>query len=298
MSEGFDLTAYLKSGKDTVEEALGDILPASDADPESLHSAMRYSLMADGKRIRPILTLATADVLGIPRQDVLPIACALEMIHVFSLIHDDLPAMDDDDLRRGQPTNHKVYGEAVAILAGDGLLAQAFVPLTNLDHGKYGAVAVLRVIRLIAESAGTPGMIGGQVIDLECEGKCIALARLQTLHRKKTGALICAAVTAPAVLRDCDSAILARLSAYGDAIGLAFQIADDILDIEGGSEIGKDIGSDVTKRKSTYPSLLGLDGAKRECARVMESALTALEGFSDKADPLRALARFIVERKK
>jgi geranylgeranyl diphosphate synthase type II len=167
-----------------------------------------------------------------------------------------------------------------------------------LDAGKYGAGGVLRVIRLIAEATAASGMIGGQVIDLESEGQNIPLARLQKLHRMKTGALIRASVTAPAVLKNCDAEILNRLTVYGDSVGLAFQIADDILDIEGGAEIGKDIGSDTQKGKSTYPALLGMDGAKREKARVMAAALDALAGFSDKADPLRELARFIVERRK
>jgi geranylgeranyl diphosphate synthase type II len=220
------------------------------------------------------------------------------MIHVFSLIHDDLPAMDNDNLRRGQPTNHKVYGDAVAILTGDGLLAQAFLPLTTLDLTQFAAQNVLSLIRLIAESTGTPGMIGGQVMDVESEGKSISLDRLKTLHRMKTGALLKAAVVGPAILSGADAKIKTALENYGDAIGLAFQIADDILDIEGGVEIGKDVGSDVARGKSTYPALMGMDGAKRELICTLETALEALSIFDHRAEPLRAIARYIVERKK
>lgn len=295
----FDLKSYLAERKAKVEDALKSRwMPAKTVDPAVLHEAMHYSLFADGKRIRPILTLAAGELLGLKDDDVMPIAAALEMIHVFSLIHDDLPAMDDDDLRRGQPTNHKVYGEAMAILAGDGLLAEAFVPLTSFDLGKFAAQNVLSLIRLIAEATGTSGMIGGQVIDMESEGKAISLDRLRTLHRMKTGALIKAAIVGPAVLSGADAKTKTALADYGDAIGLAFQIADDILDIEGGAEIGKDVGSDVARGKSTYPSLMGMAGAKAERTRALEAALTALSVFDHKAEPLRAIANYIVARKK
>jgi geranylgeranyl diphosphate synthase type II len=294
----FEIKSYFAQKKKIVEEALSRWMPEKAADPARLHESMYYSLFADGKRVRPILTLAAAEVAGLAQDDVLPLAAALEMIHVFSLIHDDLPAMDDDDLRRGQPTNHKVYGDAVAILAGDALLAQAFVPLCGLNAKKFGAANVLAVIRMIAEATGSPGMIGGQFIDLESEGKKVPLERLKTLHRMKTGALIRAAVVAPAVLAGTEDAVMKGLEEYGDAIGLAFQIADDILDIEGGAEIGKDVGSDVENGKSTYPALMGLDGAKKERSRMMDKAFGALAEFDSKADALRAIARFIVERKK
>lgn len=297
-SSNFNLATYLADRKARAEAAMRQFMPERTRDPANLHDAMHYSLFADGKRVRPILVLATAEALGVAEADVLPIAAAMEMIHVFSLVHDDLPAMDDDDLRRGQPTNHKVYGEAVAILAGDALLAQAFVPLSALNAAKYGAPHVLAVIRLFADATGAAGMIGGQIIDLESEGKKIPLERLVTLHRMKTGALIRASVLAPAVLSGASDGIREKLAAYGDAIGLAFQIADDILDIEGGAAIGKDVGSDIEKGKSTYPALLGMDGAKRERTRMLEAALAALEDFDERAAPLRELAKFIVERKK
>lgn len=294
----FDLKDYLKEKKEYFEKRLHNFIIEKSSDPNVLSESMHYSLFADGKRIRPILVLATAEALEIPVDDVIPIAASLEMIHVFSLIHDDLPAMDDDDLRRGQPTNHKVYGDAIAILAGDALLAEAFVPLCQLDSQKYSAEKILQVILHLAKATGHAGMIGGQVIDIESEGKKIKLERLKTLHRKKTGALIKASVMAPAILAGVSDEKQRLLADYAESIGLAFQIADDILDIEGGEELGKDIGSDIEKGKSTYPALLGLEGAKSEAARTLEQALLALNSFDEKADPLRVLARYIVERKK
>lgn len=295
----FDLQSYLKDKQSQFDDVVAARwFPKELPDPEKLYESMRYSLFAPGKRIRPILTLASAEAQGIPAEDVWPMAASLEMIHVFSLIHDDLPCMDDDDLRRGQPTNHKVYGEAVAVLAGDALLAQAFVPIMDLNREKYGADAVFKVLGLICEAGGAPGMIGGQIIDLESEGQQIPLQRLQTLHKMKTGALIRAAVLGPAILASASAETQERLENYAHAIGLAFQIADDILDIEGGEEIGKDVGSDVERGKSTYPSLLGLDGAKAERTKMYDLALSALSEFGDGAEPLRAIARYIVERKK
>lgn len=294
----FEIKNYLSQKKKIIEAALSRWMPPESQDPPSLHACMRYSLFSDGKRIRPILVLASAQVMGLADDDVMPIAAAFEMIHVFSLIHDDLPSMDDDDLRRGQPTNHKVHGEAMAILAGDALLAQAFVPLCELNAKKFGAANVLAVIRMIAEATGAAGMIGGQVIDLESEDKKIKLERLKTLHSMKTGALIKAAIMAPAALAGADEGVRRRLEEYGDTVGLAFQIADDILDIEGGEAIGKDVGSDLAKGKSTYPALMGLDGAKKERSRMMDKAFRSLAEFDSKADALRAIARFIVERKK
>lgn len=294
----FDLGLYLDRCRLFVEEGLTSHLPPETNDPVNLQKAIRYSLFAPGKRVRPALVFASADALGLLWKDVLPIAVALEMVHVFSLIHDDLPAMDDDDLRRGQPTNHKVFGEAMAILAGDALLAQAFVPLTQLDQNRFSGSHILKVIREMAHATGVAGMIGGQVIDMESEGKSIGLDRLKVLHRLKTGALIRFAVLAPALLSGQDQNTLAALDDYAQNAGLAFQIADDILDVEGGAEIGKDVGSDARRGKSTYPALLGMAGAKAERERVFGCALKALEVMGDKAAALRAIARFIVERHK
>lgn len=295
----FNLEKYFAEKKSLIDQALQTrwVLP-KDTDPTSLHQSMQYSLFAPGKRIRPILVMASAETLGIPVEDVLPIAACLEMIHVFSLVHDDLPAMDDDDLRRGQPTNHKVFGEAIAILSGDALLADAFIPLTELNTDKYQPKNILKLIQEIAKATSTQGMIAGQVIDLESEGKKITLERLKKLHRHKTGALIRIAVEAPAVLTGASPETLARLTAYGNAIGLAFQIADDILDIEGGEELGKDIGSDIAKGKSTYPSLMGIDNAKKEAQKALDNALEALTQFGEKATTLKQIAHFIVSRKK
>lgn len=298
MTMPFDLNSYFKEKIALVDDNLKRWMPAKNEDPATVHESMHYSLMAPGKRIRPILVLASANTLGLSEEDVLPLAVSLEMIHVFSLIHDDLPAMDDDDLRRGQPTNHKVYGDAIAILAGDALLAQAFIPLTQCNVKKFRAENILAVIKLIAEATGTPGMIGGQVIDIESEGKQISLDRLKKLHRLKTGALIRAAVLAPAILSGVSETQIKALTSYGEKIGLAFQIADDILDIEGGADLGKDIGSDIANGKSTYPALLGLDGAKKAAEEALNTALTSLNLFGDKADVLRHIAKFVVERKK
>lgn len=295
----FNLEKYFLEKKSLIDNALQTrwVLP-KDTDPESLHKSMQYSLFAPGKRIRPILVMASAETLGIPVEDVLPIAACLEMIHVFSLVHDDLPAMDDDDLRRGQPTNHKVFGEAMAILAGDALLADAFIPLTELNSDKYSPKNILKLIQEIAKATSTHGMIAGQVIDLESEGKKITLERLKKLHRHKTGALIRIAVESPAILTGASTETLAQLTAYGNAIGLAFQIADDILDIEGGEELGKDIGSDIAKGKSTYPSLMGIDNAKKEAQKALNTALESLAQFGDKSLVLQQIAHFIVTRKK
>lgn len=294
----FDLNLYLDRCRHFVEEGLTSHLPPETSDPVNLQKAIRYSLFAPGKRVRPALVFASADALGLEWNDVLPIAVALEMVHVFSLIHDDLPAMDDDDLRRGQPTNHKVFGEAMAILAGDALLAQAFVPLTELNQNRFSGDAIINVIRELAHATGVAGMIGGQVIDMESEGKNIDLDRLKVLHRLKTGALIRFAVVAPALLSGQNQNTLTALDAYAQNAGLAFQIADDILDVEGGAEIGKDVGSDARRGKSTYPAILGMEAAKMERARVFECALKALESLGDKTVALKAIARFIVERRK
>jgi len=293
----FELADYFKEKKQLIDSYLKECIPSENTDPEALFKSMHYSLLAPGKRIRPVLVLASANCLGMNEKEVLPIACALEMIHVFSLIHDDLPAMDDDDLRRNQPTNHKVFGEANAILAGDALLSHAFSVLTKLDSAKYEASSRITLINEFSQLTGVAGMISGQIIDLESENTSISLERLKTLHRHKTGALIRLSVTAPAILNGESKDIISNLNSYGDAIGLAFQIADDILDIEGGENIGKDVGSDVENNKATYPSLLGLEGAKTEAANTLEQALTALSPFGEKADTLKKIAHFIVERK-
>ena len=230
----------------------------------------------------------------------MPAACAMEMIHTYSLIHDDLPAMDDDDFRRGNPTNHKVFGEAIAILAGDALLTEAFKLISDpRNAGNSDPAAQLAVIREIATCAGSYGMVGGQVVDMESEGnREIDLATVQYIHTHKTGALIKAAVKSGAILGGADEKQLAAITRYGEAAGLAFQIADDILDIEGTTEeIGKDAGSDEARGKATYPAVMGLSAAKEEAQAMMDEALRALDIFGVEAEPLREIAKYIVKRK-
>jgi geranylgeranyl diphosphate synthase, type II len=294
-----DLPAYLHEQSALVDRALDQYLPQETELPFSLHGAMRYSVFAGGKRIRPILLLAACTAVGGTVHDALPVACAMEMIHTYSLIHDDLPAMDNDDFRRGRPTCHKAYGEAIAILAGDALLTEAFVLMTHADFlsrmptGRIGAV-----LHEIAYCAGTHGMVGGQVVDMESEGKSdVDLPTVQYIHTHKTGALIKASIKAGALIGGASDDQLAALIRYGETIGLAFQIADDILDIEGTTEqIGKDAGSDQARGKATYPAVMGLTAAKERAQELMEMGLEALLSFGPEAEPLRAIARYVVQR--
>jgi geranylgeranyl diphosphate synthase type II len=295
-----DLKHYLKERCKLVDEALEKLLPPGDDLPVSLHRSMRYSVFAGGKRIRPILMLAACEAVGGDKDSAMPAACAMEMIHTYSLIHDDLPAMDDDDFRRGNPTNHKVFGEAIAILAGDALLTQAFIAMSDPAlAGKVPPAALVAVINEIGRCAGSFGMVGGQVVDMESEGKSdIDLPTVQYIHTHKTGALIKASVKAGALLGGADDAELAALTSYGEVVGLAFQIADDILDIEGTTEqIGKDAGSDEARGKATYPALVGLSESKKRAGELVGMALDVLAGFDGKAEPLREIARYIVARK-
>lgn len=295
-----DLKSYLKERCALVDEALERYLPGETDLPFSLHRAMRYSVFAGGKRIRPVLMLAACEAVGGTPDLALPAACAMEMIHTYSLIHDDLPAMDDDDFRRGRPTNHKVFGEAVAILAGDALLTEAFILMSSPDYAaRVGAARLLPVIHEIGLCAGSRGMVGGQVVDMESEGKKdIDLATVQYIHTHKTGALMKASVKAGAILGGAEGDLLTAMTRYGEAIGLAFQIADDILDIEGTTEeIGKDAGSDQARGKATYPAVMGLADSKRRARELADLALESLSPFGEKAEPLREIARYIVARK-
>lgn len=298
-ADSMNLNDYIKDRCKLIDNSLDRFLPPEDELPSSLHSAMRYSVFAGGKRVRPILLLAACDAVGGAIEDAMPAACALEMIHTYSLIHDDLPAMDDDDFRRGRPTSHKVYGEAVAILAGDALLTEAFVLLSNPAYVRGDGSTMLAVIRELSGCAGSRGMVGGQVVDMESEGKeDIDLATVQYIHTHKTGALMKAAVKAGALLGRASAEELSALTRYGEAIGLAFQIADDILDIEGTTEeIGKDAGSDVARGKATYPAVMGLSDSRRRALELVEMALDSLKSFDGAADPLREIARYIVARK-
>ena len=294
-----DLQAYLVGTAALVDAALDRWLPAASALPTRLHEAMRYSVFAGGKRLRPVLIIAACEAVGGDQERVLPAACAMEMIHTYSLIHDDLPAMDDDDFRRGRPTSHKVFGEANAILAGDALLTEAFRLLADpeINHGIDPAVT-LRVIETVARCAGSQGMVGGQVVDMESEGKSIDLATLQYIHTRKTGALFLASIQTGAWLGGGSDTQVAALTRYGEAAGLAFQIADDILDIVGDqSQLGKDVGSDQARGKATYPAFLGMSEARRRAEELRDLAIGALEPLGPPAEPLRAIARYIVDRK-
>lgn len=291
-----ELKKYLEENKLLIESALCDSVN-DEAIPQSLRNAMLYSLEAGGKRLRPVLVIAGAEAVGGNAGRVMNAAVALEMIHTFSLIHDDLPAMDNDSLRRGKPTNHKVFGEANAILAGDGLLAEAFYLLARHVDGIDPKTA-LEVVKDVASAAGGRGMTGGQAIDMEATGKKIDEAGLKKLHAYKTGALILVSVTIGAKLCGGSKEEISRLSKYGDCVGLAFQIADDILDIEGDeATLGKDIGSDETKGKSTYPSIIGMDESRRQAAALVDQAISCLSNFGGNAEPLRLIARYIIERK-
>ncbi|NGP43611.1 polyprenyl synthetase family protein [Bacillaceae bacterium SIJ1] len=289
------LDTYLKEMKTVVDQAL-DQRMAFQA-PPSLKSSMEYSLKAGGKRLRPILMIATAEALGGKREDCLAIACALEMIHTYSLIHDDLPAMDDDDYRRGQPTNHKVYGESMAILAGDALLTYAFQMISS-SRSYLSADNVVLLIEELAKAAGPSGMVGGQVMDMEAEEVSVPLDQLENIHKNKTGALLSFAVKAGAIVANATEEVQDRLAAFSAHIGLAFQIKDDILDVEGDTAlIGKPIGSDMTNAKSTFPSLLTIQGAKDRLNFERTEAMKLLAQLPlNHNEQLTALTQYIVER--
>ena len=293
------LKEYLDGRKRRIDEALDRCLPTEDFFPPRLFQAMRYSLFAGGKRLRPILCVAAAEAVGGMADFVLPGACALEMIHTYSLIHDDLPAMDDDDFRRGKPTCHKVFGEGVAILAGDALLTEAFHLLAGRDLAeRIPEKTVVAAVRIVAEAAGHSGMVGGQTVDVLSEGKPADAETLQYIHSRKTGAMIVASVKLGAVLSGAGEEQVAALASYGGRAGLAFQIADDILNVEGDRKLlGKNTGSDVSRRKMTYPGLLGLDAARDKARELVEAAVNDLAEFDHRAEPLRKIARYILERK-
>ncbi|MBD1868961.1 polyprenyl synthetase family protein [Cyanobacteria bacterium FACHB-471] len=291
----FNLSTYLSAQQARVESALDQSIAV--VYPEKIYEAMRYSLMAGGKRLRPILCLATCELLGGSAAMAMPTACALEMIHTMSLIHDDLPAMDNDDYRRGKLTNHKVYGEDVAILAGDGLLAYAFEFIALQTQG-VPAEQVLQVISRLGRAVGAAGLVGGQVVDLESEGKVdVALETLDFIHRHKTGALLEAAVVCGAVLAGGSEANVQRLSSYAQDIGLAFQIVDDVLDITATQEeLGKSVGKDLQAQKVTYPSIWGIEESKRQAEQRIAHAKAQLEPFGESAQPLMAIADYITAR--
>ena len=285
-----------KKRQELIEAALVEELAKTPVLDATLRASMEYSLMAGGKRLRPILLMAAADAVGADGTKFLPVACALEMIHTYSLIHDDLPAMDDDALRRGKATNHVVYGDGIAILAGDALLTLAFTVI--LRQKDVPAETLLRVVDEISRAAGAEGMVGGQALDLEAENRQITMEELRSVHRGKTGALFCAALRSGAILAGATEEQLAALTSYADHFGLAFQITDDILDVIGSAEeIGKPVGSDEKNNKSTYVSLTSLPEAQALARCTAEAAEEALSIFGSEADFLRGLVTYLVNRK-
>jgi geranylgeranyl diphosphate synthase type II len=295
-SSNFALASYLEAKKQLVEEALERSLPISK--PEKIYEAMRYSLLAGGKRLRPILCLATCELTGGTIEMAMPTACALEMIHTMSLIHDDLPAMDNDDYRRGKLTNHKVFGEDIAILAGDGLLAYAFEYVAAQTQ-TVPPQRVVEVIARLGRTVGAAGLVGGQVLDLESEGKPdISVDTLTFIHTHKTGALLETSVVSGAILAGASAQEIQRLSKYAQNIGLAFQIVDDILDITATQEeLGKTAGKDLQAQKATYPSLWGIEESRQQAQQLVDAAIAELASYGEGADPLRAIANYIVTRK-
>ena len=290
----------IKSYQARVDKALEYWLPAENIQPDHLHAAMRYSVLGDGKRIRPVLTYATGNTLGVPLASLDGPSCAVELIHAYSLIHDDLPAMDDDDLRRGRPTCHKAFDEATAILAGDALQALSFHILAHDQAMETTAKNRLKMIDVLALASGSRGMAGGQAIDLASVGQELSLAQLENMHIHKTGALIRSAVKMGALsCPDISNDQIDKLDHYAKCIGLAFQVWDDVLDIEGDTEvIGKPQGSDVEREKPTYPNLLGLAGAKQTATDLHNQAIESLQDFGESADTLRWIADYIVSRNK
>lgn len=290
-----DFKAYYETRQKLIEQFLRQRI--SKKGISRVDEAMEYSLMAGGKRIRPILLMATAEALGAKGYNFLPVACGLEMIHTYSLIHDDLPCMDNDDYRRGRLTNHKVYGEAMAVLAGDGLLTLAFEVM--LEQKNVSPSSLIETVREIAMCAGNFGMVGGQGLDLEYEGKQITPEQLRTLHAGKTGALFIGAIRGGAHLAGASDIQLRALTRFADLLGLAFQITDDILDVEGTEEeLGKPIGSDSRNQKSTYVSLYGIEAAHELAEKTTQEALACLEMFGNNAQPLREITRMLCYRRK
>jgi geranylgeranyl diphosphate synthase type II len=292
----FDLGAYMKQRMAAVDAALDRFLPPESERPESLHKAMRYSVFAGGKRLRPVLVIAGAEAVGGTAERVMPTACAMELIHTYSLVHDDLPAMDNDDFRRGVPTNHKVFGEATAILAGDALLTLAFRLVA--ENARQTNASALEVIVDIADAAGHRGMVAGQVADLEAEGRQVGADTVDYIHAHKTGALIRASLRVGATLCGAGVEQVRALSVAGADLGLAFQIVDDILDVVASSEeLGKTAGKDQIQQKATYPAIHGIEASRARAAFLIRDAEEALRVLGPRAEPVRALGRFILERK-
>jgi len=293
----FDLQQFLATRTQTVNAALDKFLPGEKVRPATIHKAMRYSLFAGGKRMRPALCLAAAAACGGREADALPLACAVECIHTYSLIHDDLPAMDNDDFRRGKPTNHKVFGEGIAVLAGDALLTQAFEIAAQAKG--WPRYPHRDLILEIAKAAGSLQLVAGQVADLEGEGKKLSVAELRYIHERKTSALLCCSVRLGGMSANCTPAQLKALTDFGYHVGLAFQVIDDILDVTQTSEqLGKTAGKDVVVQKATYPAIVGLEKSRKIAAQLTARAFAALKLFKGKAVALEALAEFLLKRDK
>jgi geranylgeranyl diphosphate synthase type II len=293
----FDLQGYLRRQTVAVNQALNRLLPPAGAKPATIHRAMRYSIFAGGKRLRPALCLAAAEACGGRWADALPLACAVECIHTYSLIHDDLPAMDNDDLRRGKPTNHKVFGEGIAILAGDALLTEAFA-LAAQGRG-WPRYNHRDIVLELARASGSMQLIAGQVADLEGEGKKIPASQLRYIHERKTSALLCCAVRLGGMSANCSPGQLRALTEFGCNVGLAFQIIDDILDVTQTSEqLGKTAGKDTAAAKATYPSIVGMEESRKIAGQLTARAFRALRIFKGKAPALEALAGFLLKREK
>lgn len=290
-----DIDRYLEGKRLQVNAALKECLPHSG--PAAVREAMRYSLEAGGKRLRPILALAVADTFGFEDESIMDVACALELVHTYSLVHDDLPAMDNSDLRRGKPTCHRVYGDAVAVLAGDALLTLAFEVLSDYGRGEQGARNRLAVIKELSTAGGVTGMIGGQVLDLEAEGRELTLPEVENIARMKTGALLRAAVTCGAIAAGVDKGDMEALKGYASSIGTAFQVVDDLLDVESSAqEMGKPVDADRQRHKPTYPAVLGREEARLLAEKLYRQALSALDSLSAPAELLRGLAGKLVFR--
>jgi geranylgeranyl diphosphate synthase type II len=294
----FDIKSYLKEKRELIDSYLESYF-SIPSEPFVLHEAMRYSLFAGGKRIRPILALASYEACGGNPKDIVPYATALELIHTYSLIHDDLPSMDNDDLRRGKPTNHKVFGEAMAILAGDALLTEAFLMLSNnLHSSSLKPSDLIKIIREVSLASGVHGMVGGQALDIFSENIEPDKDTLNFIHLHKTAALITASVRMGAILANIKEKKLKALTEYGTGIGLAFQIIDDILDIEGNAEeLGKTAGSDIKMKKMTYPALCGTEKSRQKAKDLLSDAIDSLKIFSSEADQLRKIARYLLKRR-
>jgi len=293
-----DFSKYWSQRQRRVDFALDTLLPPAKTKPKTIHEAMRYSIFAGGKRLRPVICLATAEVIGGGKHDgAIPLACAVECIHTYSLIHDDLPAMDNDDFRRGKPTNHKVFGEGIAVLAGDALLTQAFEIAAQCK--KFPRYPHDKIILEIARASGSLQLVAGQVADLEGEGKKLSIAELKFIHERKTSALLCCSVRLGGMSANCPPAQLRALTDFGHHVGLAFQVIDDILDVTQTSEqLGKTAGKDVAVQKATYPAIVGLEKSRQIAAQLTARAFAALKIFKGKAVALEALAEFLLKREK